>query len=54
MRRGGMDFQDILEKMPPMAIADLKAGDAIKFVNVSGGPHNVAFDEATVPADSKA
>jgi len=32
----------------------VKAGDAIKFVNVSGGPHNVAFDEATVPADSKA
>ena len=31
----------------------VKAGDAIKFVNVSGGPHNVAFDEATVPADVK-
>jgi len=32
----------------------VKAGDAIKFVNVSGGPHNVAFDDATVPADAKA
>ena len=32
----------------------IKSGDAIKFVNVSGGPHNVAFDDATVPADVKA
>ena len=31
-----------------------KAGDGIKFTVVSGGPHNVAFDPATVPADSKA
>jgi len=33
----------------------IKAGDAIDFV-VAGtiGPHNVAFDPATVPADSKA
>jgi plastocyanin len=27
----------------------VKSGDAIKFVNVSGGPHNVGFDPATVP-----
>lgn len=32
----------------------LKAGDGIKFVMVSGGPHNVAFDAATLPADVKA
>ena len=32
----------------------VKAGDGIKFTVVSGGPHNVAFDPATVPADSKA
>lgn len=32
----------------------VKAGDGIKFVMVSGGPHNVAFDAATVPADVKA
>jgi len=32
----------------------IKPGDAVKFVMVSGGPHNVAFDPATVPADSKA
>jgi plastocyanin len=32
----------------------IKSGDAIKFVMVSGGPHNVAFDPATVPAESKA
>ena len=31
----------------------VKAGDGIKFVNVSGGPHNVAFDAATIPADQK-
>lgn len=32
----------------------IKAGDGIKFVMVSGGPHNVAFDPATLPADVKA
>ena len=32
----------------------IKAGDAIKFVMVSGGPHNVAFDPTTVPAAGKA
>lgn len=31
----------------------IKSGDAIKFVMVSGGPHNVAFDPATIPADVK-
>jgi plastocyanin len=31
-----------------------KAGDAIKFVTVSMGPHNVAFDPAKVAADIKA
>ena len=31
----------------------VKQGDAIKFVVVSGGPHNVAFDPATIPADVK-
>ena len=30
-----------------------KAGDGIKFIMVSGGPHNVAFDPAIVVADSK-
>jgi plastocyanin len=32
----------------------VKSGDGIKFTLVSGGPHNVAFDPATTPADSKA
>lgn len=32
----------------------IKSGDAVKFVMVSGGPHNVSFDPAVVPADSKA
>lgn len=31
-----------------------KAGDGIRFVFVSGGPHNVAFDPATVSAEFKA
>ncbi len=30
-----------------------KAGDGIKFVMVSGAPHNVGFDPATIPAGSK-
>ncbi len=31
-----------------------KAGDVIRFHNKSGGPHNVAFDAATIPAGSAA
>ena len=31
----------------------VKAGDGIKFTVVSGGPHNVAFDPASVPADQQ-
>jgi plastocyanin len=29
----------------------IKAGDGIKFINVSGGPHNVTFDPAKTPDD---
>ena len=29
----------------------VKAGDGIKFTVVNGGPHNVAFDPATIPTD---
>ncbi len=29
-------------------------GDGIKFIMVSGGPHNIAFDPALVPAAAKA
>ncbi|HEV8445790.1 MAG TPA: plastocyanin/azurin family copper-binding protein [Gemmatimonadaceae bacterium] len=32
----------------------IKSGDAVKFVMVAGGPHDVQFDPATTPADSKA
>jgi plastocyanin len=32
----------------------VKSGDAIKFTNVSGGPHNVGFDPAKVPAPAQA
>ena len=31
----------------------IKAGDGIKFIFVSGGPHNVAFNAADIPADVK-
>jgi len=31
----------------------VKQGDGIKFVMVSGGPHNVAFDGTLLPADVK-
>lgn len=31
-----------------------KPGDGIKFTMVSGGPHNVAFDPATIPAAARA
>lgn len=32
----------------------IKSGDAVKFIMVAGGPHNVSFDPSTVPADGKA
>jgi plastocyanin len=31
----------------------IKSGDRIDFVNVSGGPHNVAFYEDQIPAGAK-
>ncbi len=31
-----------------------KTGDGVKFIMVAGGPHNVAFDPAKIPADVKA
>jgi plastocyanin len=31
----------------------IKAGDAVKWTMVSGGPHNVSFDPADVPAAAK-
>lgn len=31
----------------------VKPGDGIKFIMVSGAPHNVAFDPAAIPADMK-
>jgi len=39
-------------RFEPNAIT-IKSGQPVKFVMVSGGPHNVSFDPATVPADSK-
>lgn len=34
----------------PAAIT-IKEGDGIKYINVSGGPHNVTFDPAQIPND---
>ncbi len=31
----------------------IAAGDGVKFTMISGGPHNVAFDPAVVPAAAK-
>lgn len=38
----------------PAAIT-IKSGDEVRFINASGGPHNVAFDAATIadPAAAK-
>ena len=36
------------------ADVSIKSGDGVKFIMVSGGPHNVAFDPAQIPADAKA
>jgi plastocyanin len=39
-------------KFEPAEIT-IKQGDGIKWIMVSGGPHNVAFDPAAVPAAAK-
>ena len=31
----------------------IRAGDRVRFVNVSGGPHNVSLDPAKVPDDAE-
>ena len=31
----------------------IKSGDGVKFIMVSGGPHNVAFDPAQIPQAAK-
>jgi len=36
MRRGNMDFQDLLERMPPLTLAELKPGDAIMLAAANG------------------
>jgi plastocyanin len=39
-------------RFEPAALT-IKAGDGIKFINVTGGPHNVSFDPAAIAADVK-
>jgi plastocyanin len=36
------------------ADATIKSGDGVKFIMISGAPHNVAFDPAQIPANGKA
>jgi plastocyanin len=40
-------------RFEPKNIA-INRGDVIRFVNVSGGPHNVAFDPSKIPAAGRA
>jgi plastocyanin len=35
------------------ATLTIRAGDRVRFVNTSGGPHNVSFDPAKVPDDAE-
>ncbi|HYJ80390.1 MAG TPA: plastocyanin/azurin family copper-binding protein [Longimicrobiaceae bacterium] len=37
-------------RFDPAALT-IRAGDVVRFVNVSGGPHNISFDPATIPDD---
>ena len=39
-------------RFEPAALT-LAPGDRVRFVNVSGGPHNVSFDPAKVPDDAE-
>ena len=34
------------------AVLTVKQGDIVEFVNVSGGPHNVAFEPGKIPANA--
>jgi len=35
------------------ATVTIKSGDAVRFTMIGGGPHNIAFDPGTVPAESQ-
>ena len=39
-------------RFEPAALT-IKKGDGVKFIMVTGGPHNVAFDPAGIPAGAK-
>jgi plastocyanin len=40
-------------KFDPASVT-IKTGDQVKFVNVSGGPHNVSFDPQGIPSGAAA
>ncbi|HUR91766.1 MAG TPA: plastocyanin/azurin family copper-binding protein [Gemmatimonadaceae bacterium] len=48
-----MMFENNEYKFSPANLT-IKVGDGVKWIMVSGGPHNAAFDAATVPASAKA
>jgi len=43
-----MLVEGTIPRFDPATIT-IKPGDQVRFVNVSGGPHNVSFDAATLP-----
>ncbi|MGI8618481.1 MAG: plastocyanin/azurin family copper-binding protein [Gemmatimonadaceae bacterium] len=47
-----MVFENNEYKFSPANLT-VNAGDGIRWIMVSGAPHNVAFDPATVPASAK-
>lgn len=44
-----MIMQGSVSKFEPATLT-IHPGDQVRFINVSGGPHNVSFDPATLPA----
>ncbi|HEU4558432.1 MAG TPA: plastocyanin/azurin family copper-binding protein [Longimicrobium sp.] len=44
-----MIVQGHVSKFEPATLT-IRPGDQVRFINVSGGPHNVSFDPATLPA----
>jgi plastocyanin len=45
-----MVMEGTTPRFEPAALT-IHAGDRVRFTSVSGGPHNVSFDPASLPAD---
>ena len=50
---GRMSIQQGAKYLFNPANFTIKSGDVVEFVNVSGGPHNVAFDKDHIPAGAR-